>query len=72
MSLSLGAPQVMRLFAPLVFQAAIQSMFAGAAALPYDAVLDVAVVDQGASVADPTQPPPQNQIRLRQRIPNFA
>ena len=72
MSLSLGAPQVMRLFAPLVFQAAIQSMFAGAAALPYDAVLDVAVVDQGVSVADPTQPPPQNQIRLRQRIPNFA
>jgi hypothetical protein len=71
MSLSLGAPQVMRLFGPLVFQAAIQSMFGRAATLPYDALLDVAVV-KGTSVADPTQPPPQDQTMLRQRINSFA
>lgn len=71
MSLSLGAPQVMRLFAPLVFQAAIQSMFASAAALPFDAVLDVAVL-KGTTAADPTQPPPQDQTLLRQRVTSFA
>ena len=71
MSLSLGAPQVMRLFAPLVFQAAIQSMFGSAATLPYDAVLDVAVL-KGTTAADPSQPPPQDQTLLRQRVTNFA
>jgi len=70
MSLSLGAPQVMRLFAPLVFQAAILSMSGSAATLPFDAVLDVAVL-QGTNAADPSQPPPQDRTLLRQRGTNF-
>jgi len=70
MSLSLGAPQVMRLFAPLVFQAAIPSMPGSAATLPFDALLDVAVL-QGTNAADPSQPPPQDQTLLRQRVTNF-
>jgi hypothetical protein len=71
MSLSLGAPQIMRLFAPLVFETAIESMFGGTATLPYDALLDVAVL-KGTIVADPAQAPSQGQILLRQRIASFS
>jgi len=60
----------MRLFAPLVFQAAIPSMSGSAATLPFDAVLDVAVL-QGTNAADPSQPPPQDQTLLWQRVTNL-
>lgn len=67
MSLSLDAPQVMRLFAPLVFGAAINAMFASAAPLPQDALMDVAVL-KGTSLQDPAQPPSQDQTVLRQQV----
>jgi hypothetical protein len=70
MSLSLNAPQVMRLFAPLVFGAAIDAMFADAAPLPQDALMDVAVL-KGTSLQDPAQPPSQDQIVLRQHVTSF-
>jgi hypothetical protein len=70
-SLSLGAPQVMRLFAPLVFQSAIAAMFGGKATLPFDALLDVALL-KGTTVADPSQTPSQDQILLRQRITSLS
>ena len=70
-SLSLDSPQVMRLFAPLVFQAAVQAMFGGAASLPYDATLDVAVL-KGAQLPDADQPPAPQDTLLRQRITSFA
>jgi hypothetical protein len=70
MSLSLDAPQVMRLFAPLVFKAAIEAMFSGTATLPHDALMDVAVL-KGTSVQDPAQPPSQDQIVLRQHVTSF-
>lgn len=70
MSLSLDAPQVMRLFAPLVFKSAIEAMFAGVPPLPQDALMDVAVL-KGASLQDPAQPPLQDQIMLRQHVVSF-
>jgi len=71
MSLSLGTPQVMRLFAPLVFEKAIEAMFGGKATLPYDAMLDVALLN-GTTIVDPTQMPSPNQIVLRQRVTSFS
>ncbi len=70
-SLSLSAPQVMRLFAPLVFEKAIEAMFGGKATLPYDALLDVAVV-KGTTIVDPSQAPSPDQIVLQQRITSFS
>jgi len=69
--LKFASPQVLRLFAPIVFQSAIQSMLAGTAALPFDALLDVAVL-KGSSAADVTEPPPDDQILLRQHITSFT
>jgi len=69
--LNFGAEPVFRLFAPIVFQSAVQAMFAGTAALPFDATLDVAVL-KGADAADVSQPPPDDQILLRQHITSFA
>jgi hypothetical protein len=69
-SLSLNAPQVMRLFAPLVFKAAVEAMFPRST-LPYDALLDVALL-KGTTAADPAQPPSPDQILLRQRITSFS
>jgi hypothetical protein len=46
-------------------------MFAGAAALPYDALLNVAVL-KGAIIADPTQPPSPDQVLLSQQITSFS
>ncbi len=70
-SLGFGSPQVLRLFAPIVFQSAVQAMFAGAAALPFDLMLDVAVL-KGSDAAGITQPPADDQILLRQHITSFA
>lgn len=71
LSLGFDSPQVLRLFAPVVFQSAIQAMFSGAAILPFDAMLDVAVL-KGADLADVAQTPPDEQILLRQHITSFA
>jgi hypothetical protein len=70
-NLKFASPQVLRLFAPVVFQSAIQAMLAGTATLPFDALLDVAVL-KGSSAADVTEPPPDDQILLRQHITSFA
>ncbi|HTT32648.1 MAG TPA: hypothetical protein VMH48_03515 [Methylomirabilota bacterium] len=70
-SLSLDSPQVMRLFAPLVFQSAVEAMLGTAAKLPFDATLDVAVL-KGATLPDLAQPPAPADTLLRQRIASFA
>jgi len=70
-ALSLDSPQVIGLFAPLVFQAAVEAMFGSAATLPFDATLDVAVL-KGGTLPDITQPPAPADTLLRQRITSFA
>ena len=69
--LSLDSPQVMRLFAPLVFQAAVDAMFRTNAAFPLDATLDVAVL-KGATLRDAAQPPATEDTLLRQHVTSFA
>jgi len=70
-SLSLDSPQVMRLFAPLVFQAAVEALLGNPVVLSFDATLDVAVM-KGATPLDPAQPPSPGDTLLRQRIASFA
>jgi hypothetical protein len=66
-ALSLASPQVMRLFAPLVFQAAVHAMFPGAATVQADAILDVAVLKSNTlPLSD--DPPVPGAVLLRQRI----
>jgi len=69
-ALSLASPQVMRLFAPLVFQAAVHAMFPGAAAVQADAILDVAVL-KSKTLPLSDDPPEREAVLLRQRITSF-
>ncbi|HKW65224.1 MAG TPA: hypothetical protein VJN89_21910 [Candidatus Acidoferrum sp.] len=69
--LSLDSPQVMRLFAPLVFQAAVDAMFGQSGTFPLEATLDVAVL-KGAALPDADQPPDPGDTLLRQHITSFA
>jgi hypothetical protein len=68
--LSLDAPQVMRLFSPLVFQPAVAAMFPAIPAPASDALFDVALL-QGAALPGADQPA-SNQVRIEQRITSFA
>jgi len=69
-NLSLASPQVMRLFAPLVFQAAVHAMFPGAATVQADAILDVAVL-KPKTLPLSDDPPDREAVLLRQRITSF-
>lgn len=70
--LSLDAPQVMRLFAPLVFQSAVEAMFPGLQAPVSDALFDLAVLKGTAPLPGTDQQPVPDQILLRQRITSFS
>jgi hypothetical protein len=71
-SLSLASPQVMRLFSPMVFQAAIAAMLPSVAAPANDALLDVAVLNPTAPLPGTDQSPSQGQVLMRHRITSFA
>ena len=70
-SLSIGSPEIMQNFAPLVFQQAVNAMFPGVQPSALDALIDIAVLKPDQLVgAD--QEPTNDQIQLRHRITNFS
>jgi hypothetical protein len=69
--LSLSAPDLMRYFAPIVFQQAVQAMLPGASAFQLDALLDIAVLKNAALPSTADAPSP-DKTYIWQTITSFS
>jgi hypothetical protein len=69
--LSLDAPEIMRLFAPLIMQGAVESMFGKVGSFSHDATFDIAVLKNPALPAT-ADAPAADATTIRQLITSFS